>query len=145
MSTVFRQFPAFLFLAAALVGIWRSMGYPPGPPNVPGPGVVPLWLAVTLAIVSLTLLARGFGVGRRDAVSGANEPAGQTDPTVVLRLVQLLTAVAVYAFVMPLLGFIVTTTLLSLVALRVFGHRGALHAVPTRWPVRSCFIWFSKN
>ena len=114
------------------------MGYPPGPPNVPGPGVVPLWLAVTLAVVSLILLARGFGVGRRDAFAEAT--AERTDPTVMLRLLQLLTAVAVYAFVMPLLGFIVSTTMLSLIALRVFGHRNVLHAVA--YSLASSFVLY---
>jgi putative tricarboxylic transport membrane protein len=121
MSTVFRQLPAFLFLIAALVAVWRSLGFPPGPPDAPGPGVVPLWLAVILAVISLILLIRGF---RKVASPAAKSDAGTDN----LRLALLIAALAVYAFFMPLMGFIVSTTLLSLAALHVFGHRGALHA-----------------
>lgn len=124
MSTAFRQFPAFLFLAAALVAVWRSLSFPPGPPNVPGPGVIPLWLAVVLALVSLVLLIRGFG-GSGAPTTVRDE---QTKSGNVLRLAVLVAVLAAYALFMPLLGFIASTTLLSLAALHVFGHRGALHA-----------------
>lgn len=105
-----------IFAAVAAVESLRLLPY--GAVRNPGPAFFPWWTSVTLAGLSVVLLAR--------AVRGGAERRGDGGGRFI-KVAGLLAALAVYSFVLEPLGYPIATFALVLFMLRV--------TEPAPWPL----------
>jgi putative tricarboxylic transport membrane protein len=114
----FDRIISIIFLAFAAIVIWQSVIIPMGHIGKPGPGFLPFWVAVIMALLSGVLW---FQAGLRQPVSEEVKfLSGEGRwPSVVLTAAALLA----YAFLMETLGFITSTLLLLLLLFRVIGRQ----------------------
>ncbi len=109
---------AILFLAIAVIAIILSSYMPMGRISKPGPGFLPFWVGVILALLSISLLLDAvFRKGTADAVKFL---AGEGRWTSVIWTVGSLFG---YGFLIESLGFVVSTLLLLLFLFRYIGNQ----------------------
>jgi putative tricarboxylic transport membrane protein len=120
-----------LFLATALVAGGMALGFPAAAPGIPGPAVAPLLFAGPLAVLALVLIWRGWRQQEGSLPGAAGPPSAATVPArdLQVRLALLIAAMALYAALMPLLGFIAASTLFIFVCLRLFNYHNAVRAL----------------
>ncbi len=106
---------ALVMLLGAVAVIREAATLHFGSVRDPGPGFVPWWAGVTLAGLSLILLAQA---PRRRRAPGAGPPAAGADRSRWPRVVGLLLALALYTLVLDPLGYPIATFLLVLFMLR---------------------------
>jgi putative tricarboxylic transport membrane protein len=99
----------------ALVAVNEARKLRFGSVSAPGPGFVPLCLAVTLALVALLLLVR--------ALRAPAGPALPADPGERWKSVASLAALVVYTFALEPLGFVLATAALLFFFFRVLDHQ----------------------
>lgn len=102
-------------LVAAAVALAQVPGFPEVRGNIPGPAVMPVLLAVALALCAVALLVKGT----KSSVAAA-------PPEPWRKLALLLAVMCAYALLMPVTGFISGTALLLFASLKIFGHRGGV-------------------
>ncbi len=109
---------AIVCLAIAGIALWQSVKVPMGSIRQPGPGFLPFWVGVILALLSAVLW---FQAGyRKPAVETARFFSGEGKwPYVVAAGVGLL----IYTFLLEPLGFIISTFFLLIFLFRVIGKQ----------------------
>ena len=106
---------AIVCLVIAGIALWQSMKVPMGNIRQPGPGFLPFWVGVILALLSAVLWFQA-GV-RKPGVEPVRFLSGEGKwPYVVAAGVGLLT----YTFLLEPLGFIISTTILILWQAQLF-------------------------
>jgi putative tricarboxylic transport membrane protein len=106
---------ALVLFVFAAVAVNEARKLRLGSVSVPGPGFVPLCLAVALALVALVLLVRAWR-----APAGPEPPA---DPGERWKAVATVAALAVYTFALEPLGFVLATTALLFFFFRVLDRQ----------------------
>ncbi len=109
---------AIVCLVIAGIALWQSMKVPMGNIRQPGPGFLPFWVGVILALLSAVLWFQA-GV-RKPGVEPVRFLSGEGKwPYVVAAGVGLLT----YTFLLEPLGFIISTFFLLIFLFRVIGKQ----------------------
>ena len=109
---------AIVCLVIAGIALWQSMKVPMGNIRQPGPGFLPFWVGVILALLSAGLWFQA-GV-RKPGVEPVRFLSGEGKwPYVVAAGVGLLT----YTFLLEPLGFIISTFFLLIFLFRVIGKQ----------------------
>jgi putative tricarboxylic transport membrane protein len=107
-----RALPPLVLFGWALFMVWSAQDLRTGTPGHPGPGFFPFWIALALALVSLTVLVRELSDRAAPALSWHwGHVAAAT------------LALLVFAPAMGLLGFVPAATLFLVALLRVMGTR----------------------
>jgi len=119
---------SIIFLIISAVIIWQSVSMPMGRVSKPGPGFLPFWLGIILALLSSILwlepILRKQPPGKGQSIS----PPTQGPPVseekgwpknVILAAVSLIA----YALLMEFLGFIISTLLLLSFYLHFIGKQ----------------------
>jgi hypothetical protein len=88
-----------------------------GRPSQPGPGVFPLLVGALMVAASLALVWEQLAA----PPSAAEEPRVLPRGADLVRVVSVVAGVALYAALVPLLGHLVASFLLSLILLRLLG------------------------
>lgn len=106
-----------VFAAFAIVIIAISLGYPPSNHGVPGPGMFPILIAGLILISALTLALLTLRMPK--------EKDTQIDlkSKNVLNVYITMAGLIVYAITFPLIGFIVTTSVMLVLYIKWFGKR----------------------
>lgn len=107
-----RVLPALVWLAVAGVAAGLAWRFPAGNGEAPGPAMIPLVLAILLGGLGCLLV---FSKRRQAAVTEGS-PGG------AFRTVALVVIMATYVMVMPWLGFISASALLTMAVLRLLGY-----------------------
>ncbi len=109
---------AIVCLVIAGIVLWQSMKVPMGNIRQPGPGFLPFWVGVILALLSVILwFQAGF---RKPAGEPVRFLSGEGKwPYVAAAGIGLL----IYTFLLELLGFIISTFLLLIFLFRVIGKQ----------------------
>jgi len=114
----FDQFGSCICLGIAALAIWQSSIIPMGNIRQPGPGFLPFWVGVILALLSAVLWFQA--VSRKPAAEPARFLSGEGKwPYVIAAGIALL----IYAFLLEPLGFIISTFLLLIFLFRVIGKK----------------------
>ena len=114
----FDQFGSCICLGIAALAIWQSSIIPMGSIRQPGPGFLPFWVGVILALLSALLW---FQVGyRKPAAEPVRFLSGEGKwPYVAAGGLALL----IYTFLLEPLGFIISTFFLLIFLFRVIGKQ----------------------
>lgn len=106
-----------VFAAFAIVIIAISLGYPPSNHGVPGPGMFPILIAGLILISALTLALLTLRMPK--------EKDTQIDlkSKNVLNVYITMAGLIVYAITFPLIGFIVTSSIMLTLYIKWFGKR----------------------
>ena len=107
----------FFILLAGLV-IWQSVSIPMGRLNQPGPGFLPFWVAVVLALLSVFLWLEA---GLRK-ISSAKVPSSSGERRWI-NLLWTAASLLAYGFLLEIAGFIVCTLFLLFFLLRFIGQQ----------------------
>jgi putative tricarboxylic transport membrane protein len=112
------QFGSYICLGIAALVIWQSSIIPMGSIRQPGPGFLPFWVGVILALLSVILW---FQAGyRKPAAELVRFLSGEGKwPYVAAAGIALL----IYAFLLEPLGFIISTFLLLIFLFRIIGKQ----------------------
>jgi putative tricarboxylic transport membrane protein len=114
----FDRINSIVFLVLGAIVIWQSAIIPMGDINKPGPGFLPFWVGILMAIFSISLW---FLAGSREPISAhAKFLSGERRWISVILTTCLLFA---FAYWIETLGFIISTFLLLLFLFRVIGHQ----------------------
>lgn len=128
---------ALFVLAAGMA--WEAARMPSGTIAMPGPGLVPLVLAVLLGIASLVHTLLCFQAVPDQAVSAQDEP----DPAVRWRIAIMLAAIAGAAILFERIGYFPTAALFLFVMLSSLSSlgwwRSGLAALAAAWLSLLCF------
>lgn len=108
------QWSGLVLLLLAAVMIWGASGLPYGNVHNPGPGFFPLWLGLIMAGMAIGLIAQSTLTGKNAQTIGSILEADVRWGKVLL----VLAALILYAFLMDYLGFLLVTFLLMVVLLR---------------------------
>ncbi len=109
---------AIIFLGIGVLAIILSAGMPMGRISKPGPGFMPFWVGVILALLSTGLLLGAlFRKGGDEKISFLG--GEQRWPAVIWTVGSLLG----YGFLMEPLGFIISTLILLLFLFRYIGNQ----------------------
>ena len=129
-ARVLRLTAPLLLLVLAAAIIWNSLGLGYWTPLGPGPGLLPLWLAVLLAVLSAIWLVQQFrGTSPSPAedeepVAGVDSLPEETDepvkPGVVVAIV---VSLVVLTAMLEVLGFQLSMLLFLIFHLKVLGRR----------------------
>jgi putative tricarboxylic transport membrane protein len=106
-----------VFTVFALIIIGISLGFPPSNHGVPGPGMFPIIIAVLIIIASLTLFITTLRMPKEQDTSIDLKSKN------VLNVYITMAGLIIYFALMPLLGFIVTTSVMLTLYIRWFGKR----------------------
>jgi putative tricarboxylic transport membrane protein len=109
---------SLLCLIIAAIVIWQSAVIPMGRVNKPGPGFLPFWVAVILALLSAFLWMEA-GLRKAPSVPVQFLSGEGRWPSVLLTAVSLLA----YAFLIETLGFIISTLILLFFLFRFVGNQ----------------------
>ena len=113
------QISSIVFLIFAIIIIYLSARIPMGNLNKPGPGFLPFWLGILLALISLFLwiqpAKQNFPEPRPTAFSMKN----QGDKQVVLTAV----FVTAYSLLIEYFGFVICTLILLFLLFRMIGKQ----------------------
>lgn len=107
------QVSGLVLAALALYVGWMNRAYPIGSPQEPGPGYVPLLLAIFLGVTGLLVALRG----------GDSQPLAQMEWTEAKRALVILIACGVAAYALERLGFRITMAALLVFFLGVVERR----------------------
>lgn len=118
-----RFFPMAVWLALAGFAVLSAWRFPSGAGMVPGPRMVPMALAILLAIMAVIL-----GVAASRLAVSVTTVGGRADRP-GRDLIGLTSLMALYAVFLPLLGFISTSALFVAAALRLLGYPHLVRAL----------------
>ena len=107
---------ALAFAAFAGFFIWEGASFPASKGNVPGPAVYPTIVAVLMLMASLSLLITSFRMKPEE-----DKPIGlwsNDNKRVYISMAVLV----LYVFIMPYVGFLVTSSLLLFGLIKWFGN-----------------------
>ncbi len=107
------QISGLMLLALALYVSWMNRAYPLGTLSEPGPGYVPLLLAIFMGAMGLLVALNG----------GKSEPLATMEWTEVKRAIALLIACSVAAYALERLGYRITIAALLVFFLGVMERR----------------------
>ena len=107
------QISGLMLLALALYVWWMNRAYPLGTLSEPGPGYVPLLLAIFMGAMGLLVALNG----------GKSEPLATMEWTEVKRAIALLIACSVAAYALERLGYRITIAALLVFFLGVMERR----------------------
>jgi putative tricarboxylic transport membrane protein len=128
---------ALLVLSAGMA--WVAARMPSGTIAMPGPGLVPLVLAVLLAVASLAHAVLCFQAVPKQAVAAHEE----LDPTVRWRIAVMLAAIAGAAVLFERIGYLPTAALFLFVMLSALSRlgwwRSGVAALAGAWLSLLCF------
>ena len=113
------QFSGLMLLALALYVAWQNRVYPVGTLSEPGPGYVPLLLAVFLGVMGLLIALWG----------GRSAPLTAMKWTETPRAVSILAACGAAALALERIGYRLTVMVLLVVLLLVLERKRPLRAV----------------
>jgi putative tricarboxylic transport membrane protein len=108
------QWSGFALLLLAVAMIWAALGLPLGDLHKPGPGFFPFWLGVIMGAMSIglivqTTLAKRSALTIRDILE---------EDVRWRKVLLVLAALILYAFLMDTIGFLIVTFLLMVALLR---------------------------
>ena len=115
----FDKISSTIWLLIAFFFIWFVTYVPMGRISVPGPGFMPFWVGVTLAILSIILLGEAT-VRKPSAEEQVKFLSGEGK---WLRVVFTVVPLLIFAFIVETLGFIVSTLLLIFFLFRFISNR----------------------
>ena len=107
------QISGLMLLALALYVSWMNRAYPLGTLSEPGPGYVPLLLAIFMGAMGLLVALNG----------GKSEPLATMEWTEAKRAIALLLACSVAAYALERLGYRITMAALLVFFLGVMERR----------------------
>jgi putative tricarboxylic transport membrane protein len=110
------QFSGLMLIALALYVGWENRAYPLGTLHEPGPGYLPLLLAVLLGIIGLLVALRG----------GRSVPLASIKWSEATRAIMILGACATAAFALERIGYRLTVLVLLVFFLGVLERRRPL-------------------
>lgn len=113
------QISSIVFLVFAIITVYLSALIPMGNVSKPGPGFLPFWLGILLALISLFLWIQSAKQGLPDPRPRAFSVKTQEAKGVVLTAF-LVTA---YSLLMEYLGFIICTLILLFLLFRIIGKQ----------------------
>jgi putative tricarboxylic transport membrane protein len=116
---------AVLLLALAAFFAYHATRLPYYTPLGPGAGFFPVWLSVLLAVLSIAMFAQTFG-RRVEAVPADFGVTGLG----ALRIIATLLFIAFFVVALIPLGFRVTTLIVGLGLIHIFGRANPLISVP---------------
>ncbi|MDR2899781.1 MAG: tripartite tricarboxylate transporter TctB family protein [Clostridiales bacterium] len=96
----------FALLALAVFFIINSIGMTVFDKYSPGPGLFPLLLGIILALLSTSLVLDGFSTKKADKAHSFNNKRGMISAAL------LIVGLCVYAFLIPIVGYVISTFLL---------------------------------
>lgn len=106
-----------VFAAFAIVIIVISLGYPPSNHGVPGPGMFPILLAGLILISALTLALLTLRMPKE------KDTEIDLRSKNVLNVYITMAGLIVYVILLPLIGFIVTSSIMLTLYIKWFGKR----------------------
>ncbi|ADY13544.1 tripartite tricarboxylate transporter TctB family protein [Sphaerochaeta globosa] len=106
-----------VFAAFAIVIIAISLGYPPSNHGVPGPGMFPILIAGLILISALTLALLTLRMPKE------KDTEIDLKSKNVLNVYITMAGLIVYAITFPLIGFIVTSSIMLTLYIKWFGKR----------------------
>lgn len=106
-----------VFVVFAIVIIAISMGYPPSNHGVPGPGMFPILIASLILVSSLTLALLTLRMPKE------KDTEIDLKSKNVLNVYITMVGLIVYAVLLPMVGFIVTTSIMLTLYIKWFGKR----------------------
>ena len=109
---------SILFLLFSLIVIWQSFSMPLGRFNEPGPGFLPLWVAIIMAVLSFLLWLEAR-MGKASSARARFLSGEGRWRSMILTVISLLA----YALLIELLGFIISTLLLLFFLFRFVGDQ----------------------
>lgn len=142
-----RLLPPIAFLAASGIAAWQTLDFPEPPGGVPGPAVMPGFLASILALLAVAIVFTEFQKPKKPTLQVPDKPAQENNANEDLpafpwgRWVLVLSTMVAYAAFMPQLGFLSATAIFLYLCLRLFGHRGGVHA--WAFSLASAFILYA--
>ena len=110
------QFSGLMLLAVAVYVAWENRVFPVGTLQEPGPGYMPLLLAVFLGVIGLLIALSG----------GKSAPLARMDWTEAKRAVVILVACSLGAFALERIGYRLTVLVLLVFFLGVLERRRPL-------------------
>ncbi len=93
------------------------MGYPPSNHGVPGPGMFPILIASLILISALVLVIQTLRMPK------TGDTAIDLKSKNVLNVYITMTGLIVYIVLMPMIGFIVATSIMLVLYIKWFGKR----------------------
>lgn len=122
-------------LALATFLLVRS--FPPGPPDLPGPGMFPLLMAALGAVLGLVLMVAAL----RRREPGTASPVDADSPR--WRIPAVLAGTVAYVLLMPVLGFVSASVLYLTGLILILGYphkaRAAAVAFIVAWAIQGIF------
>ena len=109
-------------VAVAIIYLAEGLRYPLGKPQYPGPGGFPL-------VAGLILLVGCLGTGVEALRSKRTEETVRPKGPSRMRMLSMLTVVSGCVIVLPYVGYLLSSTLLTLAILHIMGLG--------RWPVKA--------
>lgn len=124
-----------VLLGVGLFAIYKASALPAGTLREPDAGLFPISIGVMLTLLAVFSLASRIG-------EGGSLPAERAG---VVRVVVLIAAVAVYAWLLPRIGFIVCTFALLVLILRGLGGvRWLGTTVSAAIGTAACYLLFTR-
>ena len=105
----------FTLFAIIIIGI--SLGYPPSNHGVPGPGMFPIIIASLIIVSAVTLVIQTLRMPKE------NDSAVDLSSKNVLNVYVSMAGLIVYAVLLPMLGFLSTTTVMLVLFIKWFSKR----------------------
>lgn len=106
-----------LFAVFAIVIIAISMGYPPSNHGVPGPGMFPIIIACLILLSALILVIQTLRMPK------AKDTKIDLKSKNILNVYITMAGLVVYVVLLPMIGLIVTTSIMLALYIRWFGKR----------------------
>jgi len=106
-----------VFAAFAIFIIAISMGYPPSNHGVPGPGMFPILIASLILISALVLVIQTLRMPK------TGDTAIDLKSKNVLNVYITMAGLIVYIVLMPMIGFIVATSIMLVLYIKWFSKR----------------------
>ena len=123
-----------LLLGLGLFAIYKASALPFGSLNSPDSGLFPVYIGVALTLFAALSLA-----------PRAASPAEPAERTGLIRVLVLIAAIAIYAWLLPHAGFIICTLMLLAIVLRGLGRVGWLAtSVSSIAGTLACYVLFTR-
>lgn len=106
-----------VFAVFAIIIIAISLGYPPSNHGVPGPGMFPIIIACLILLSALILVIQTLRMPKERDTSIDLKSKN------VLNVYITMAGLVVYVVLLPLVGFIVTTSIMLLLYIKWFSKR----------------------
>ncbi len=112
-----------VFAVFAIVIIAISLTFPPSNHGVPGPGMFPIIIASLILVSALSLAIKTLTMNKEE------DTAIDLKSKNILNVYVTMVGMIVYFVLLPLIGFVVTTTVMLILYIKWYGKRSWLKTI----------------